>query len=164
MEFLDGLKESHSKVKSLEYSTLQCQAYLTSPLFSNKDVNILFALRSRMVECKDNFKNRYKDADLLCPLCLKYDDTQQHMLDCKVLGERMDSKKVTNNKVVYTDIFEKNHLKQKEVTETFKELIELRDQIKEEIQLKQLDPCTLSMVLRNSDDLPNCIDNYSSGK
>ena len=68
------------------------------------------------------------------------------------------------DKAVYKDIFEKDPLKRIEVTETFKELIEIRDQIKEEIQSKQLDPCTLSRVLRNSDDLPNCIDNYSSGK
>ena len=50
---------------------------------------------TRMVECKDNFKNRYKDTDLLCPLCLVANDTQQHPLDCKVLCERVNTKKVS---------------------------------------------------------------------
>jgi hypothetical protein len=86
------------------------------------------------------------------------------MLECKVFGERVNTKKVTRNKVVYEDIFDDDHMKQKEVTEIFMELLDIRDELKEESQLKELDPCTLSRVLRNSDDLPNCIDNYSSGK
>ena len=79
-----------------------------------------------MVECKDNFKNRYKDTDLLCPLCLVANDTQQHMLECNVLGERVKTKKVTRNKVVYKDIFDDDHMKQKDVTEIFMELLDIR--------------------------------------
>ena len=42
-KYLVELKESHSKVRSIEYNKLETQRYLTSPIFSNEDVG----LRSR---------------------------------------------------------------------------------------------------------------------
>ena len=64
---------------------------------------------------------------------------------------------------MYEDIFN-NIQKQKEATELFKDLIDIRLKLKEEYQANQLDPCTSAEVLRNSNDLLYCIDNYSSGK
>ena len=77
-KYLVELKESHSKVRSIEYNKLETQRYLTSPIFSNEDV----ALRSRALNCKANFKNKYKETDTLCPLCSREEDTQQHMMVC----------------------------------------------------------------------------------
>ena len=77
-KYLVEQKESHSKVRSIEYNKLETQRYLTSPIFSNEDV----ALRSRALNCKANFKNKYKENDTLCPLCPREEDTQQHMMVC----------------------------------------------------------------------------------
>ena len=38
-KYLNDLKLTHSKVKDIEYDKLETQAYLTSPVFSNEDVN-----------------------------------------------------------------------------------------------------------------------------
>ena len=60
-KYLLELKGSHSKVRSIEYKKLETQKYLTSPIFSNEDVEVLFALRSRALNCKANFKNKCKE-------------------------------------------------------------------------------------------------------
>ena len=41
--------EGHSKVKEIYYSKLEAQSYMTNTLFSNKDCELLFALRSNSV-------------------------------------------------------------------------------------------------------------------
>ena len=162
--FLNELKVTHSKVRDIEYDKLETQTYLTSPLFSNEDVNTLFSLRSRLVDCKSNFKNRYKENDILCPLCRLEEDSQQHMLACREITSRIQSKKISSSKIVYEDIF-KDHMKQKGATVLFKEILEIRKQLQEaDNQLNQLGPCTTSEVQLNSSDLLGCIDDYFSGK
>ena len=42
LKYLNQIKETHSKVKDIVYEHLETQAYLTSPLFSNENVNLLF--------------------------------------------------------------------------------------------------------------------------
>jgi transcriptional/translational regulatory protein YebC/TACO1 len=75
-KYLTELKAKHSKIKQIEYEDLETQRYLTSPLSSNEDVSFLFSLRSRFIDCKANFKNQYKDTNILCPVCKDKDDTQ----------------------------------------------------------------------------------------
>ena len=153
-------KETHSKLNELEYSKLETQEYITSSIFTNEDVSTLFSLRSRSVECRKNFKNSYKENDLLCPLCEMECDSQQHMLRCSVLSKHLLSNNVSNDQIEYEDIF-RSCRKQKEVTTLFKELIEIRKLIIEE---SKDDPSTCVQVLKNSYDLQYCIDDYSSGK
>ena len=62
--------------------------------------------------------------------------------------------------IEYDDIF-KDHRKQKQITALFKTLIEIRKKLLEE---KQSNPSTIDVVLGNSNDVLDCIDNYSSGK
>ena len=135
---------------------LKTQEYLTSPLFNDEEASILFSLRSRYVDCKINFKNKYKEDDLLCPLCMKEDDDQKHMLNCEVLNTHFSSSDVVDDKIVYEDIFDVAK-KQKRVTGIFKALIEIRKQL-------EANPSTSSQMLRNSEDLLHCIDYCSSGK
>ena len=163
LKYLNQIKETHSKVKDIVYEHLETQAYLTSPLFSNENVNLLFSLRSRSVDCKINFKNRYKDTDVLCPLCEDSEDSQQHMLKCEEIRKKLKSNAVTQNKIEYNDLF-KDCIKQKYCTEMFKEILEIRKKFEEDNRQSELDPCTTPMVQLSSDDLPVCIDNYSSGK
>ena len=126
-------------------------------------MEVLFALRSRALNCKANFKNKFKETDTLCPLCSREEDTQQHMMVCTELVKNLKSEKLAKGKIQYDHIY-KDEKKQMEVTELFKELIEVRNKLEEDIQAKQLDPCTFPEVQRNGVDLLLCTDNYSSGK
>ena len=54
--FLRNLQEKHSKVKDIHYKKLETQAYMTSPIFKDEEVNLLHALRSRYINVKANFR------------------------------------------------------------------------------------------------------------
>ena len=78
-------QEKHSKIKFIEYENLTMQKYMCNPKLTFKQISTLFALRSRTVKrIKCNFKTHYKD-NVLCHLCNKHDDTQEHCIECDVI-------------------------------------------------------------------------------
>ena len=60
-KYLKEKQNGHSKIKGIQYTHLQTQTYMTSPLFSNEEVNLLHGLRSRSVNVKCNFRTRYQN-------------------------------------------------------------------------------------------------------
>ena len=161
-KFLRSRQQTHSKVRDVQFSKLETQKYLISPLFTNEEVNTLYSLRSRSVECKNNFKNRYKEGDELCPLCDKHIDDQKNMLQCPVIIEEVKTNEVAKEEIKYEYIFE-NPEKQKAIASLFVKYIGIRKKIMEEDLLQRQDPSTCTDVLKTSDPLP-CIDNLSFGK
>ena len=91
------------------------------------------------------------------------DDSQQHMLDCLTLIEKLEGKTITKEKIEYDDLF-KDVGKQKQITQMFTELLDIRKKLQEEDQYRTLDPSTGLLVLKNRFDLHTSIDNYSFGK
>ena len=87
---------------------------MVSPLFTNEEVIQLFALRSRTTNCKENFKNKYKEDDLLCNLCQKEKQDQPHLLRCEEIRRQLKSTELANNNVEYKFIQDIN--KQKEIS------------------------------------------------
>ena len=85
---LQKIKNSHSKVKENVYSNMKHpQTYFTNKNISFRQSSIIFALRSRTLR---GIKNNFKKMNLhntLCPLCERLEDTQQHVLYCKVLQD-----------------------------------------------------------------------------
>ena len=69
LSYLKDKQKQHSKVRDIVYNKLETQPYMQSPIFTNEEVNTLNALRSRLVNLKTNFKNKFRD-DLLCPMVL----------------------------------------------------------------------------------------------
>ena len=116
----------HSKIKDIEYKKFETQGYMNSPLFTNDEVNLLYKIRSRALNCKVNFKNRYKKDDLLCILCYKEQDTQQHILVCKALQNKLESNDMVDYKITYEDIYS-NPQKQKVITRIFAKLLVIRE-------------------------------------
>ena len=56
------IQAGHTKVNSIIYSELETQKYLTSPLFSNTETQLLIALRSHCVRgIKANFSSHYQN-------------------------------------------------------------------------------------------------------
>ena len=81
LETLNSCKEKHSKMKHLEYEELKMKKYLKENV--NK-ADELFRFRTRMVELRGNFKSKYNE-NILCELCQKYEDYQEHLLECEKL-------------------------------------------------------------------------------
>ena len=56
LDYLKSIQKLHIKVKDIKYEELKTQDYLKSPLFSNNDTSLLYALRSRSADIfKVNF-------------------------------------------------------------------------------------------------------------
>ena len=70
-------------MKNIDYKSLKPQNYFTSNSFSLSDKQMLFSLRTRMLNVKQNIKNMYP-GNLGCKLCNECDiQTQDHLLNCQ---------------------------------------------------------------------------------
>ena len=75
-------KDKSSKMKSLRYTSLTIQSYLTAESnLSIREKRVLWRWRSHMIKVKYNFG--LKTAQ--CPLCKEANDTQYHLLTCPTL-------------------------------------------------------------------------------
>ena len=133
-------------------------------MFSDSEVSLLFALRSKCVKvCKANFRTHFKSTqDVFCKFCneSKFDD-QPHMLECKELNKHVLSNELAKQQVKYSDIFE-NTEKQKEITCLFSKLLQIRSD-------KTINnyPSTPQYGVGSAEDLQDlheCIDSMSFGK
>ena len=163
---LSESQQKHSKVRHIEYEALKTQTYMTSPIFSNEEVNLLHALRSRMTDCKVNFRQKYASSSLVCNLCAVSDEDQQHILNCKVLTEKVKSAEIIKEKVKYAHLFSSDVYKQKAITVVYEELFQIRKNLSEKLnsQLELAPSPTQPVELMTSDDLLHCIDNLFSEK
>ena len=66
-QYLMEVKQNHSKMRNLKYTTLEVQNYLKSPIFKSDNHSTLYALRTRTVRgIRSDFGQMY--ADQSCPL------------------------------------------------------------------------------------------------
>ena len=139
-KFLQALKNTHSKMKNIIYNTFEEAAYLSSPLFNNESRKLLLALRTRTVPgIRTDYGALY--ADKMCPLGCGEEDTLPNILSCRILKERYKTDEVIiNSDIQYADIFTQNIRKQKEATELFRQLLELRYQILSSIPVANTGP------------------------
>ena len=162
--YLKEIQETHTKVRDIEYKQLETQKYMLSPIFSNSDVNLLYALRSRSTECRVNFKQKYLHSDLHCQLCEQENEDQQHLLKCSVIGNNLNTAEVVEEKIEYCDIFSNYARKQKAITALYQCVFKIRDKLQENMNSQQA-PSNSNALLRMSDDLQqHCTVYSSSGK
>ena len=79
-------QKTKEKVKHIVYEKLEIQNYLKTSLLTNKEAEVLTALRSRTVRgVKDNYHTFYK-TNLQCDFCNEKSlDTQEHCMTCPTL-------------------------------------------------------------------------------
>ena len=134
LKYLKTLQQPHTKVNHIKYDELSTQKYLTSPLFSDSETKLLFALRTRTVqEFKANFPNM-NIGNMNCPLnCWtegeqQNSDTQQHMLQCSQLKSEVETNDLARGQVEYNHLFSDVY-RQKEATVLFEKLLSAREQL-----------------------------------
>ena len=82
--YLNSEKQKRDKVKHVEHRYLKLQPYLCPGQLEIKEAKLLFQLRTKMVDVRENFKNKYPDT--MCPVCMGIcRDSQEHVLECSVL-------------------------------------------------------------------------------
>ena len=126
--YLKNLQQSHSKMSGLIYEKFEIMHYLNSPLFSCESRKLLLALRTRTVEgIRNDFRGQYKD--ILCPLGCGELDTLENILSCTKLKIHHTSDNVATSECKYSDIFSSDVAKQRQVTELYQQLLELRENL-----------------------------------
>ena len=122
------IKNNHSKMKNVVYQKHELQPYLCSPLFGTEDIEMLLALRTRTVRgVKSDFRGMHQDEE--CPLGCGNRDTLSNILTCPVLKNCFKSEDLINHKISYEDIFSPDIIKQKQVTELYIKLMNIRNNI-----------------------------------
>ena len=98
-KYLNKLAASHSKSEFIVGDKFEKKRYFSDRRFSREDVQLLFALRTRMINCKSNFKNQF-GTNLICRIC-KVDgsiEDEDHILICPELTDGQ-------SEVQFTDVF-----------------------------------------------------------
>ena len=106
LKYLNNIKNGHNKIKHIQYKKLRFQPYILIQNLTDNDVNILFSLRSRMIQVKRNFKNNFKQ-NLQCSFGCKVEENQQHQLECKTILDILGDEKFMLAECEYSDIFGK---------------------------------------------------------
>ena len=116
LDYLNKIKEKHTKVNHIIHKNLKLKNYLlASKQINTKLSRLIFHARSRMLDVKENFRNKYLNTRTPrnCPLDCRELDTQEHILWCdKIESENIVSK---NNQPDYQDLFEEDCEKQKKI-------------------------------------------------
>ena len=133
LKHLRNRQQTHSKVNKIQYVKLQTQSYLTSPLFSDHEAKVIFKLRTEFLNCKMNFKFMHPKGDLKCPLCNTHNDTQQHILECEIIRNKVKSSEMLNADIKYEDIYSENIHKMKAIIVVFLNCLNIRDNLVENL-------------------------------
>ena len=98
-EDLIKLKNTHNKVKNINFSEFKMQGYLKTTLLSNHEAKFLFHSRCRMLPVRTNYGSSFSEH--FCPLCKTIEDTQSYLLFCDTLE---------NQNVLVSSVPEYDHL------------------------------------------------------
>ena len=126
-DYLQNIKEKHSKVKDIQYEKLDMQSYLLGSKFSTSEKQLLCKLRTRMTNAKANFSSAHQN--IICNLC---DDNESqsdyHLLQCSTLIEKCAP---LNHDIFseYEDIFSCDITKQLTITKLFGAVFSAKEEI-----------------------------------
>ena len=106
-EKLTKEKQSHSKVMKIEHTLIKIQKYLQPNLMkmTREDAQLIFHLRCRVTEAKVNLKGKYDDLE--CGACGLVEESQQHIVECKVLNNNKLSEEIKYEKLINGAVAEK---------------------------------------------------------
>ena len=122
-QYLIGLREKHSKSDNLKYST-EMQSYLCNEKVSIQGKKLMFRLKNRLLDVKCNFKKKYNNR-LECRLCSATEESQSHLMECKVILEDNDVKKAIGSST-YNDTFSTNLEIQTKLIKTWQAIMKVR--------------------------------------
>ena len=122
--FKSYLKERDmlSKIKEVDYTEFKIQDYLTNKMFNRSERKLLYALRSRCYNVKQNFKSLYKN-NMSCRFGCQVNESQEHSLtQCTPVSG--------DSNVNFSDIFESVTLQKQAIEQFLKIDQEREDKIK----------------------------------
>ena len=104
------------------------QAYMCSGDFNIRDIQLLFKLRSRMLNVKANFCNQYNNQNINCQFCDEgVEESQYHQLECQTIIDNCP-KLYDDITVEYEDIF-KGPEKQLKIVQMYHSILKTREKL-----------------------------------
>ena len=82
------LSKRKQKSIKLNITKFNPQEYLLSKNLSISEVQNLYKLRNSMIDVKENFKSSHEN-NMWCRTCSMFRETQQHLIDCSAIRERV---------------------------------------------------------------------------
>ena len=92
-------------------------------------VNLLFKFRTRMFHVRNNFRNKYKQTNTLCPLCQVNEDSQSHLFECTAIQKQLQK----NTSILYDDIFSSDNETLLKVGKELKKIVAVRQELEDVI-------------------------------
>ena len=126
-QYLENIKQNQSKLQNVIYKKLEIQKYLVSSKFTDTEKSLLLKLRTRMVEVRENFKNKYLNNNYQCELNCGEREDQQHLLDCQVLIDNYDTL-YNDSFVQYGDLFS-SEAKQLNAVKLYGKVLKTREKL-----------------------------------
>ena len=119
VKYIHDVSEPHSKSENLQNPKFERQAYFSDRRFSKLDVQLLFTLRTKMLNCKSNFRNQYNNK-LEYRICKEMNtvENEDHILLCQVLNDQV-------YEVTFSDVYG-NTDEQYKVVQIFKKVLRRR--------------------------------------
>ena len=108
LKYLNEKAMTHSKSLPLVKNKFICEPYIKDRNFTVEEVQLLFMLRSRQFPVKKNFKNKFKNTNMLCDLCKLEECDEGHATRCAVLKNFVPELNTTPSPD-YNDVFGNVH-------------------------------------------------------
>ena len=124
-------REDRSKTKNLKLFGFQ--NYLKTTALSTKEKKTLFSLRTRMIDVKTNYRNKYK-YNMQCRLCedKSEEESEKHLLKCSKIIQQCTNLDISNAK--YEDIFSEDIDTQISITKIFTFVFKTRAKLLNDLQ------------------------------
>ena len=137
LQHLERLKSKHSKSKFLSCDKLKVAEYIQSPLFSTKEKELLFKLRSKTLDVKENFPGQY--GSTWCRSCGLFPETQSHLLQCPEITPKLKTINKSYSEVYENQIYG-NIEEQQIIVSIYSEVLLVRESLKEVISPQEEGP------------------------
>ena len=121
LKTLKRRQEMHRKMKSVIYTEMKSQSYLSSEKIKNDQKKIIFKYRTRMARFGENFRGGTEQK--ICPLCKLHLDNQEMSMQCPEIINKVEIKGKLE------DLF-KDEIKP-EIIETITKITKIRKEIEE---------------------------------
>ena len=117
-------KKDLKKVKNIPYEKLEMQKYLGNDnIFTNRK-KLIFKIRTNMINVGWNFGRHVQ-----CPLCLKENDDQGHLIKCSAIINSQPSLKLSD--INLEDLLRNNSDKANEIAISMEKILNRREVILE---------------------------------
>ena len=124
---LEKIKQGHSKVNKLKHFGVEMQSYFkpNGHEARKEEIQTIFKMRCNMTKVKINMKGMYDTFE--CGVCLKDDETQEHIYTCKEIWKMREE----NSEIIpeYNKIFNGNTREKLNVARIYKKNLEILEKI-----------------------------------